>query len=264
MNYISNQFNIQQIPSYTLLINAGFVKDLLAVVDQQNELRVFMEYAAEKPEPEAMKILSLPFKRVKVVIPHESFSFIPTELFEEEKLPVYASYLSDENPSHVYFQQIDALGVTVVYQFDLLLLNRWKSIFPNCQIIPEFRMVLEQVQSKIPIHGHILGVHYSNQLVDIYLFVNGQIQVYNSFEISSIDDLSYYILNIYNQFNIEGKVDKIIVSGLTISEAHAERLSQYGQQLERVELSTNIQVPADAEGLDLTQFHITFDALSCE
>lgn len=264
MNYISNQFNIQLIPSYTLLIHAGFVTDLLAVVDQQRQLRVFMEYAAEKPETEAMKMLSLPFKKVKVVIPQESFSFIPSELFEEEKLPVYASYLSDENPSHVYFQRIESLGVTVVYQFDLLLLNRWKSIFPECQLIPEFRMVLEQVQSKIPIHGHVLGAHFSKQQVDLYLFVNGQIQIYNSFEINSIDDLSYYILNIYNEFNIDEKVDKLIVSGLGITEGYLQRLSNYTHQLERIHMTAEVHVPADALELELDPFHTTFDALLCE
>jgi len=135
MNYISNQFNIQLIPSYTLLIKAGFMTDILAVIDQSQTIRVFKEYASEKPEVEAMKILSLPFRKVKVVIPHESFSFIPSELFELEKLPIYGSYLSDDNPSHVYYQEIPSLGVTVVYQYDLLLFNRWKSIFPDCQLM---------------------------------------------------------------------------------------------------------------------------------
>jgi hypothetical protein len=93
MNYISKQFNIHYLPEYNLLVKAGFQKDVLAVVDKKSIAPILIEYPSEEPILDATRIMSLPFRFVRVVIPHQTFTFIPKEFFLSEYISEYLQFL---------------------------------------------------------------------------------------------------------------------------------------------------------------------------
>jgi hypothetical protein len=206
MNYISGDFHLHYIPSYTLYVQSDLHRDHLVVVGTENDVLVYITYDNEKPSLEATKILSMPFEKVYVSLPHQSLLWIPTE----------------------------NQGVTALYQIEATLMNRWRSIFPSAMILPSFSAVLGQAFRNIDYAVELLTVHIYGNQADIFLFVNSEIRLYNTFEIQTPDDLAYYVLSIMKNFAIEGKVQKIMLSGAPKDSEWGDRLSIYTKQLEEM------------------------------
>ncbi|MGA6118961.1 DUF3822 family protein [Sphingobacterium anhuiense] len=265
MNYISEKFNIHFLPEYTLSAKAGFSKDVIAVTDKQLNLNLLLEYDAENPKLDATQILSLPFRYVKVVIPHQSLTFIPKEVFQEDRLSEYAPYLVEHVPNHIHTYEMKNLGIVAVFEYDLILYNRWKALFPDAEIFPEFCIILDQAQDLVPIRGSVLGVHFvSDHLVDLYLFQNGQFMLYNSFDVHFADDLNYYILNIIQQFSLTDQVSKVLVSGEIPNYTYRKCLERYSTTIAHLESKSKAHINKDIEGINFKKYNTLFDAILCE
>ncbi|WP_394678898.1 DUF3822 family protein [uncultured Sphingobacterium sp.] len=265
MNYISKQFNIHYLPEYNLLVKAGFQKDVLAVVDKKSIAPILIEYPSEEPILDATRIMSLPFRFVRVVIPHQTFTFIPKEFFLSENISDYLQFLGTTDLENTFSYSLDNLILVAVYQFDGLLLNRWRRLFPDAVILPEFAVVLDRAQERVSIRGSVLGIHFvAENAVDFYLFKNGVFQLYNSFEIHTLDDISYYVLNILTQFNLGDSINKVLLSGEIPNESYYRRISTYTADIEILDLKTKV-VLADREvESNLTPYNVLFDSILCE
>ncbi|MGN0003664.1 MAG: DUF3822 family protein [Sphingobacterium composti] len=239
MNYISGDFHLHYIPSYTLYVQSDLFRDHLVVIGPEMDVLVYITYDNEKPSLEATKMLSMPFERVYVSLPHQSLIWIPTEVFDIRELDLYKDYFLDTREERIEFTEIESQGVTALYQIESTLLNRWKNIFPMAIILPSFSAVLGQAFRNIDYALELLTVHIYGNQADIFLFVNSEIRIYNTFEIQNPDDLAYYVLCIMKNFAIEGKVQKIMLSGATKDSEWGVRLSKYTKQLEEMNSTYN-------------------------
>lgn len=265
MNFISKEFNIHFLPEYTLSAKAGFSKDVISVTDKEGALKVLIEYEAENPVLDATQILSLPFRFVKVVIPHHSVTFIPEDVFDEDKLADYASYLVEHIPNHIHTYRMANLSIVAVFEYDLTLYNRWKALFPDAKILPEFCLILDQALELIPMRGSVLGVHFvSKNLVDLYVFQNGQFLLYNSFDIHFAEDLNYYILNILQQFSLGEYVSKLLISGEITDSVYLDSLKKYSGSIAYLEPKNKIKFDQDLGELEQYKYNTLFDAIICE
>lgn len=234
MNYISGDFHLHYIPSYTLYVQSDLHRDHLVVVGPENDVLVYITYDNEKPSLEATKILSMPFEKVYVSLPHQSLLWIPSEVFDPSEIDLYTDYFLDTREDRIEFTEIENQGVTALYQIEATLMNRWRSIFPSAMILPSFSAVLGQAFRNIDYAVELLTVHIYGNQADIFLFVNSEIRLYNTFEIQTPDDLAYYVLSIMKNFAIEGKVQKIMLSGAPKDSEWGDRLSIYTKQLEEM------------------------------
>lgn len=265
MNYISKQFNIHYLPEYNLLVKAGFQKDVLAVVDKKSVAPILIEYPSEEPILDATRIMSLPFRFVRIVIPHQSFTFIPKEVFQKDNTQQYLQFLDMSDADNTFIYYLDNLNLVALYQFDKLLLNRWRRLFPDAVILPEFAVVLDRAQEHISIRGSALGLHFvADNIIDFYLFNNGVFQLYNSFEIHNLDDISYYVLNILTQFSLGDSTDKILLSGEIPNDYYYKRIASYASDVEVLELKTKVVLADQMTNNNLTPYNVLFDSILCE
>ncbi len=244
MNYTAADFHLHFIAKYTLIVKANFVYDIIYVLDQEGQLLVYMKYESNKPTEEALKLLSLPFQQVYVSLPHNNLTFIPADLYQEDDTELYQDFM--DNPEQgMELVDLDYLQVKAVFQYDVLLAQRWRSLFPEAHIIPEFKLNLMQVRPHVPLKGEVLGVVFNDTNTDLFLFVNGQFQFFNSFEIITEDDLSYFVLNLFQAFGIQDKATKAIVSGVDIHPSFMHKLQQLSH--EQVLIKANTFVPGVEE-----------------
>ncbi|WP_099367268.1 DUF3822 family protein [Sphingobacterium sp. 1.A.4] len=230
MIYTSSQFHLQYIAKYQLIVQANFNYDILYVVDSEGQLLVYMKYESNSPSEEALKILSLPFQKVYVSISHNNLTFIPNDLYDMEDVEKYQDFM--EHPGRkAESVSLDFLQAQAFYQYDVLLEQRWRSLFPHAQFIPEFKLNLMQARPHIPLQGEVLGVVFHEQVVDLFLFINGQFKLYNSFEVYSEEDLSYYVLHLFQVFGIDGKVSKVLYSSMNAESPYIGKLAEYGHQV---------------------------------
>lgn len=234
MNYIAEDFHLHYLATYALYVQSDFQQDHLVVLDEDKKVLVYMTYDNISPSVEAMKILSMPFQKVYVGLPHQSLVWIPTELYHDSEKELYANYFVDSNVDRMIAKEISGLEIVALYQYDQLLYSRWMNLFPEAHFIPNFEVVIRQVQSNIPIQGEVLGGHLYDDQADIFLFVNGELKLYNTFEVATPDDLSYFVLNICKNFSIKGKVPKILLSGTSRGSEWYTRMQRYGEQVDMI------------------------------
>ena len=235
MNYIAEDFHLHYIPSYTLYVQSDLHRDHLVVVGPENNVLVYIAYDNENPSMEASKMLSMPFENVFVSLPHQSLIWVPTEVFDPSEMYLYTDYFLDTRKDQIEFQYIENQGVTALYQIESTLSNRWKNMFPQAIILPSFSAVLSQAFRNMDFAVELLGVHIYGNQVDLFLYVNSEIRIYNTFEIQTPDDLSYFVLMIIKNFSIEGKIQKVLLSGASKDSEWGQRLSFYTKQLDEME-----------------------------
>lgn len=234
MIYIADDFHLHYLATYTLCIQSDFQNDHLVVLDEEKQVLVYMTYDNVSPSAEAVRILSMPFQKVIVGLPHQSLVWVPSEVYHESERELYTNYFVDADVNHIMSKEIVGLDVVALYQYDQLLYSRWKNLFADASFIPNFEVVIRQAQSNIPIQGDVLGVHLYDDQADIFLFMNGELKLYNTFEVATSDDLSYFVLNVFKNFAIKSKVPKIVLSGTNKDSEWFVRLSRYTDHIEMI------------------------------
>lgn len=263
MNYTAKNFQLHYLPSYKLLVKTDFLQDSLLVLNAENELVALYSYPSDSPDGEAMKLLGLPFQQVFINIPLQSMVFVPTEVYDEKDKGLYQTFQLDDNKDRTMSMELPSLAVTVCYQYDLLLHNRWRKIFPEAKFVADFQLVLEHVQSHVPMQGVVLGAHFRDVQVDLYCFIDGQFQLYNSFEIASADDLKYFVLNLLQTLGIKTKADKFIFSGIASQHEFGEIFSRFAEEVMYLSPRTQVECPTEIPLEEMEALNLLIDTHLC-
>ncbi|PRD56274.1 DUF3822 family protein [Sphingobacterium gobiense] len=263
MKYTSKNFHLHYIPQYKLFVKADFLEDTLIVVDESNEVQAMFSYPTNEPDAEAIKLLGLPFQYVFVSLPVQSLVFIPAEVYQEENHPLYQTFLIDDHVERTQVYTLDNLQITASYQYDLLLYNRWRAIFPHAKFAADFQFILTEVQTYIPMQGTVLGAHFNNTQVELFGFKNGKFLFYNVFDINNVDDLNYFVLTTCQAFDLPIRLHKILISGVNVEHEYSIALSHFANRTEF--LQTQVDLYADDEDIakEANKFNIIATALLC-
>jgi len=256
MNFISVDFHLHYLTSYTLYIHSDFINNYLVVLSEENEVLVYLHYDNSQPTAEVVKFLSYPFTKVIIGMPHQDLVWVPADVFDVSEKSLYAPYFLDDNLDNIFVNQLEDLDVVALYQFDQVLYLRWKLIFPEAKFVPIFDVFMQQAQKAIPTGGETIGVHIYDNQADLFLFVNNEFKLYNSFEVATPDDLSYFLISILKNFSLIGTVDRILVSGVEEGSDWVERLQKYTEELVFLEpktvwTSTNSEVKHALSSLNI-------------
>lgn len=262
MNFISEDFHLHYISNYTLFIQSDLKSDYLLVVNEANEVVVFLHYDNLQPSIDATRILSLPFRNVLIGMPHQNLVWVPSEVFEESDIHLYSPYFL--NNKTIHSKSVESLDAMALYEYDPLLENRWLNIFPDAKLVPNFEVFIQQIIEYISVDEETLAIHLSADQIDVVLFVNGEFKLYNTFEATTADDISYYILSIMRNFSLTGKFKRIILSGLDENSEIAIRIKDYGVDLLAIK-AKNIWGPSNSELRGFYQsLNLLADTVLCE
>jgi len=232
MKYTSPRFRLHYLEHYTLLAKADLLRDTLVVVDDRHEVLALYSYPPERPDPEATELLGLPFPRVYINLPVQSFIFVPTEVLQEDDREAYRVFLAEDQDGQTYTHSLHSFGTTVYYQYDMFLSKKWRHIFPQAGFYADFQTIFHKMQSYIPFRGEMFGANFRDTGVDLYVFRDDQLCFYHGFEVAGADDLHYFLLSLLNMFGVKGRIQRCLVSGLPQGHAYLEVLRRYCLRLE--------------------------------
>ncbi len=263
MNYTSEDFHLQYISTYNLYVQSDLIYDQLVVLDQDKQVLVYMKYDNINPNTEAIKLLSLPFAQVYIAVPHQSLVWVPTEIFNASDKSLYVDYFVDGSAESIMDKPITSIAATALYQYDLFLMNRWKKLYPKAHFVSMFDILLKQAMPFIFKSGHTMGIHLYDSQADVFLFIDGEMHLYNTFEIATADDISYFILSILRNFDIKGKVDRILWSGGDVDAEYANRLTNYTTEIVVLDAEEKWKVNDEASAKELKGLNILKDSTVC-
>lgn len=141
--------------------------------------------------------LKTSFNKTRVIIETGLYTLIPDHFGAESRalLALQHPFLSDEYPAIT--NHIDGQGSNVVFAAEPVLFGGLQSAFPG--IVPQLHL---NTFLRHPSESSRVILWNRNKEADLMLFEQGKCMLMNSFNISSVDDIIYYSLNLYREFGL--------------------------------------------------------------
>jgi hypothetical protein len=177
------------------------------------------------------KLLALTFKDIFIAYNTKEAVLIPATFYKKEDGATILSMIhGDLNISHVLQEQIPGNEIFVIYQVPDFLHKALSNRFSNGHYWHYYTLLLQQFkdrQSEMP-DSFMYVIFYPSQVI-IAVIQNEICQLIQTFIYDIPEDVSYHLLNITEQFDIDNAAVPVFVSGLidTGSALFAELLKYY-------------------------------------
>ena len=211
-------------------------------------------------------LLQTHFKKTKLSLFTQKFTFIPSEIFKAEDLAVYSKYIQPDDSMDVHYSTIDSIGITVVYAVPKITLDKVSQYFPDAQIYPHLLPFLKGVDNGFSqIDSSLLFVNFKPGFVEIAVYHHQKFQFYNTFEYQNDDELIYFILLAIQQNRLKLGSTTIKISGnVSAKSSSFERISA---QFPRTEITDQDSLPLTYSNLGqpvMPRFFSLFSLHLCE
>jgi hypothetical protein len=170
---------------------------------------------------EAIRILSTDewtralYSKVKVAVEPENYVLVPKDLFDPKEISTYLNFHSfNEVNSSKLYDALGMLGVVGAYHISHFVVEALNSLFLNLEILasptPFIQLVSKEYKNT---KGDNLFVHLDNNRMHILALNQSRLVYYNSFDIASKEDVSYYALAVCEQLHFSPEKALVMVWG---------------------------------------------------
>jgi len=233
-----------------------FRQDIEADADRVESLRQIVREEEE---------LLAKYQKVSVLIRTAAFTLRPetpgTEDTDAGILEFLFGLPYPEARSEVLLQS----GMKAIYHLPARLLEEIKSTFDSAEIrhssaaLLDHYFRLNSAAGKTKVYAHL-----QQPFVEITLIKNGKLQYHNYFEFRSKEDLVYYILLLYEQWELDREKIPLILSGDIMQDSSVyPLLYKYIASLQFARLPLSLQADeASFEGLTMHRYVNLLSAFS--
>ena len=199
----SIQYAIQDKNSHALLLL--FRQDIDAQDDLAENIRKLLREEEE---------LLAKYHKVTVLVWSPAFTLRPENLKSKDKDTEFLEFLFGLPYPGALSETLIQSKVKAIYHLPSQLLKEIKSTFDSVEIrhssaaLLDHYFKLNSATGKSKIYAHL-----HRPFVEITLIKNGQLHYHNSFEFHSKEDLVYYILLLYEQWELDREEIPLILSG---------------------------------------------------
>lgn len=202
MGYISGDFDLQQATDYTLLARIGEGNHALAVIDSQSVLKYYACFGPETPEQGLLDVLNAGFGTVKLAVQSCQSVFVPADVFDEQHLQTYLRYLPADGVAVSKVTEVPRLGIKLVYQADAVDLEPHGN-WPHQAVYPVVQPLLHSIANyAMDSAAPVIAIDIRPLRASICLIKQDNLLYSNDFELHSLADLNYYILQVVANFAI--------------------------------------------------------------
>jgi hypothetical protein len=234
-----SDFNKKLSTAYQLSILVGMDSLVYFVFDAGNDnallLKSFSFPAPTGEKPDLKKelkdvfakdeLLGYLFRRVKIILPTPVSALVPERLYNEMEKSTYLQELTEatlENP--VQTDEVPELATRVVYAHDPKLVNAIKKQFPTGKFyspVTPFLLGCRKLMHEVK--DPVVFANFLRETIQLCVFERQNLVFYNSFSYTTSGDVLYYILLVYNQFNLDPAVAPLKISGQILESADIYR-----------------------------------------
>ena len=201
-------------------------------------------------------VLDYSFSEVIAIHRNPLFSLVPQPLFDEDQLPNYLKYNAKILASdHLDYDLIKGLETVNVYVPFANVNNYLYDLFGEFEFKHSGTVLLETL-IKLPSsrQGSVCYLHLAETQMDLAVFSSKKLLFYNSFTISSPEDVLYFLLFSLEQLNLDPESLKLRLLGEVTEE---DRVYEFCMEyFENVSLfvpsDTTLQLPGQEAVIDFT------------
>jgi len=242
--FLDETLDINSTPSYHLSIQANLDGLIFAILDTvRNKYIALKSYGlTEKPNHntgfdwyesilQKDEFLLQDYKSVGLIYVGEKSTLVPDPLFNKESISDYTDLnIEIDDYEEVCFNKINRLDTWVLYPFPVKLGNVFQKQFPNISFFHQSVPFINQLMlnqknggSKPEVYINLYG-----SMFEMAVVTSANLKLYNCFPYKNVNDLLYFILNVFNQMKLPADQTKVFLSGkITKQSSLYENLKRY-------------------------------------
>jgi hypothetical protein len=225
---------------------------------EQTLASFFIEVAAED------KWLQGTFKSVSVSFTSSKNTLIPTALFEEEHIKSYLSINTGnkhiENPLYNRLLETDIINC---FSVDKDIYNVITKQYPGASILHQGSIQIEAAGHR-KLKDPSIFLQFNRKSIDIVSVKGKQIQLMNSFNYTTSEDVIYYLLYVMEQLSFDQNTTTVVLMGNIQKESKVyELLYTYINLLTMAEWPSGVKYAHPIKGLAPHQFHLLIQQYLC-
>ncbi len=163
-----------------------------------------------------LKWLQKPFKSINIIFINNKSTLVPFALFDDLEKNNYASFnytIADDE--HIVYDKLNNLEAYNVYALPQCVKNKLNELFPFCKIFHFSTTLIESILIKYK-NQNIKNKVFANvntSLFDIVIIKDKQIIYYNSFKYKTKEDLTYFLIFVLEQLNLNPEDIELVLLG---------------------------------------------------
>ena len=272
-----DNFNKKSTSSYDLSILLGMDSFVYFIGDVQRNVLAYKTYVFEEKEKDFSKLkaplqavllndklLKLPYRKIKLSLLHPISTLIPNALYDENQKVAYLdklTKLSDDDIIKV--DELADLEMKNVYLVNKDITKLIRSYFPNAKFFHSTSALLLGLKKYVQhTNGQMIFGNVRDKTIQIIYFDGNNLVFSNRFEFHSAKDFIYYVMNVYDQFNLKPETVPFVISGEVVAESEIYHLLyRYIRNLKMIKLPGAYQFGTQMKGHNQ---HFYFDLLSLD
>ena len=200
----------------------------LLILDSENKIRLAEEIETTSFLAKEWTFSNLKFAKTSIHTLPESFIFVPDELELKDSTP-FAPFLTQDK---IIFQQtLESHSICTHFT-----INETASLiqqqFSKSEIFPSANGLIQYMLSTANDDGEFVGINFYEKEMELAFIKKKQFIFYNRFIIENADDFNFYLLSIFEQFEIQVAHAQFYLTGTILeNDEHYQRLSKYSSHL---------------------------------
>ncbi len=243
LHLVDNSLQSQTAAKCDLLIHIGTSKLQYAIIDKvRDELKALAEYVlpeisnlndlifAIEKLPECKREFKYPFNKIRVSFDSHKFTFIPEELYENEKEQEYSKYINPSTSDLILTNRIRSAKIKNIFAIDTIFNAGLNQIFHKPRIYSQATSFIEGIKKTNPDrNGTCLFIDFHKNHIQIACLKKSDLELYNILECYNADEFNYFLLSVIEALNLDISNCNLIVSGDVASEndEYYQRILKY-------------------------------------
>lgn len=264
-------FQSQHATKCDLLIKITNNNFSFAIVDQMHDQVKALFDADFNSHAELTVILENPlfnhfFRKIKIAIYTDKFSFIPSEVFSDSNVSAYAALINKTDDEKLIVSTIKGIHVKNIFSINAVLYGLLLTRFPAgiflSQVDPLVASALKTVFK--PMETQLL-LNINANVFEAMVLKGKSLLFYNIFTRENADEFNYYLLFIIQQLALDPQKTPITISGkLTDADEIYQRVNKYFITISFAQTSKFINFPQLFEHIPAHRYFSLFGLNVCE
>lgn len=212
-----------------------------AIINKEEELlQVLVDVEISLTTEEAIHdliendtLLKLPYRKIKVCINTQDFTFIPQALYSDLSLPLYSRFTDAVDHHDVLINTIRPARIKNVFSVPATLKNKLTDVFAVPQVFNQATVFIEGIRRifrESDDDALFLNLQYAK--LQLAIINRKGLKYYNMFDCNTADDLNYFLLLIIQKVELNLTSTSITISGeISVDSNYYDRIKKYFNEI---------------------------------
>lgn len=160
-------------------------------------------------------MLKQQYQRVNVLVSTTAITTVPVAYFDAEEVEnVYMLNFPKARPQHVSYNVLRRSGVALIFGIERNVYQMLLDDFPRARFYASSSTLIEFFGEKSA--GGMdkkMFVYIHEKEITLYSFEQGRMMFVNSYAVTTVADMQYYILNVWQQLGFDQIDDSLFIVG---------------------------------------------------